>query len=110
MDFLSFIVNLNFLFLCLGISAIVFVFKTIIEFIFKFYSRNKFVYKLWKNLLLPLMPVLIGVLVLFDKTYPFPENFNGIISRSMFGLTAGLFSGLVYRLIKELIIKKGKNV
>jgi hypothetical protein len=63
--------------------------------------------KLWNDLLLPILPVIIGASggYLF-KTYPYP---NGLITdgdRIVFGLVAGLLSTLLYRVVKALMFQK----
>lgn len=89
----------------LAISAILFVLKTVIEF-WKTIREAK----LWKEVFLPILPVIIGsagAVVL--SSYPYPENITTVSARLVFGLIAGLFSGLIYRIIKALIIQKVSN-
>ena len=98
--------SLQFLFFCLGIAAITFVLRKIVDYILtlKGLQNNK----LWNELILPIMPVILGVLCAsVAKRYPFPDIFGVSVSAKMnFGLVAGLFSGLVYKIIKGLLSQK----
>lgn len=64
--------------------------------------------KIWLELILPFLPVIMGgVVALVAKKYPFPEAFAASASsRLFFGIVCGLFSGLVYRVIKSFILQK----
>ncbi len=96
----------QFIFFGLAISAIVFVLRTIAEYVT---SLKKPIQEsgLWKDLLLPISPVIIGsVGAAILSSYPYPENITTSGARIAFGLIAGLFSGLIYRVIKALITQK----
>lgn len=64
--------------------------------------------KIWLELILPFLPVIMGgVIALVVKKYPFPETFSvSASSRLFFGVVCGLFSGLVYRVVKAFILQK----
>jgi hypothetical protein len=63
--------------------------------------------KLWKELLLPILPVVMGGLGGFIfKTYPYPDGLTTTGSRFLFGLVAGLLSGLFYRVVKAMFIQR----
>ena len=90
----------------LAIAAVMFVIRTVVE----FYVKNS---KVWKDLILPILPVLIGGLSsVLISSYPYPNELTSVGSRAVFGFVAGLLSGLMYRVIKSLIqqrISAGKN-
>ncbi|MBP9743696.1 MAG: hypothetical protein KBD37_10110 [Burkholderiales bacterium] len=99
----------QFLLFCLGIAAITFVIRKIVEFAILDNPKmpgNK-TSRLWNELLLPIGPVFTGAIIsFFAKQYPYP---NGIVSASgriLFGLVAGLLSGLIYRVIRGTLKSK----
>lgn len=99
----------QFISFCLAISAVLFVLKTTAEYIMSLWKPIQGS-KLWKELFLPILPVVIGsVGAVVLSSYPYPENITTISARLVFGLIAGLFSGLIYRIIKALIIQKVSN-
>ncbi len=66
--------------------------------------------KLWKELILPVLPVLLGPTAAYlAKTYPYPGGLTSGSARVAFGLVAGLLSGLVYRVLKSALGYKIKN-
>lgn len=98
----------QFLMLCLGIAAVTFVFRKIFEyFIFKYFAKIK---TFWSEVLLPILPVITGGLVAeFAKQYPYPEDIQSDSGKVFFGLIAGMFSGIVYRIAKSYISKIGSK-
>ena len=70
-------------------------------------SKNS---KLWKELILPVLPVVLGPTAAFlAKQYPYPNGLSSGSARVAFGLVAGLLSGLVYRVLKSALGYKIKN-
>lgn len=110
MDLLSIFLTWQFLIFCLGLSAITFVVRKIVEYLmlcFPGLLGSKFSI-LWKSVLLPIGPVVNGAIagVLADS-FPYPESLGtSSYGRFSFGLVAGLFSGLVYRIVVELLKSK----
>ncbi len=98
----------QFLILCLGIAAVTFVFRKVFEFfVFKYV---KVIQKFWSEVIVPILPVVIGGLVAgFVKQYPYPEDISSGSGRMFFGLIAGMFSGLVYRIAKSYLSKIGSQ-
>jgi hypothetical protein len=97
----------QFLLFCLAIAAIVFVLRTIAEYVMKNWAFAARESSLWNDLLLPILPVLLGTgLAFFVKKYPYPEGLMSISGRMIWGLVAGLASGLVYRLFKTFLMGK----
>lgn len=100
---LSLLLSLSFLIFCLGLAALTFIVRTLVEF---WVLRSN---RVWRDLILPLLPVVSGGLVAWlTPGYAYPEMIGSEpVGRVFFGVVAGLFSGLVYRLIISLI--KGKT-
>lgn len=91
----------------LAIAAIVFVLRKIAEYILSAYNLNSKESKLWQDLILPILPVVLGAVAGFlFTTYPYPDGLTTSGSRVIFGLVAGLLSTLFYRLIKSLLMQK----
>lgn len=98
----------QFLLFCLGIAGVTFVVRKVVEYFVldnpKMLGNSSS--KLWRELLLPIGPVVGGALVgLVAAKYPYPEGINSVSGRVIFGLVAGLLSGLVYRVIAGMLKK-----
>jgi xanthosine utilization system XapX-like protein len=103
MDLLSQLFGWQFMLFCLGIASITFVVRSTVEHLL---SNAKEI-KVWKELILPIFPVVVGAIFsLLATSYPYPEGFDSASGRTMFGLVAGLLSGLLYRVIKSLLASK----
>ena len=101
----------QFLLLSLSVAAIVFITKTIVEYIMADLKIEPSKIKVWQNLILPLFPLGLGALVGFLATqFPFPDSVSASSARVAFGLVGGLFSGLVYRVMKSMLADSLKNV
>lgn len=98
------IFSLPFLFFCLSIFAISGVIRKIVEFFIK--SKYTKILKIWKELILPILPMFVGLLLALVSEYPYPEGWESSSSRFIFGLVAGLSSGLVYRVVKSFASSK----
>ena len=84
----------------LAIAAIMFVVRTVVE----YFVKDS---KIWKDLVLPILPVLVGGLAsVLISSYPYPNELTSVGSRAVFGFVAGLLSGLMYRVIKSLVQQK----
>jgi hypothetical protein len=98
----------QFLLFCLGIAGVTFVIRKLVEYFVLDNPKmpgNK-ASKLWRELLLPIGPVVGGALLgLVAAKYPYPEGINSISGRVIFGLVAGLLSGLVYRVMTGMLKK-----
>jgi hypothetical protein len=109
-ELLKIFLSWNFMIFCLGLSAFGFVLRKVIEY---FILDNPHVpatkqSPIWRSLILPVAPVITGALAgYFAKGYPYPEGLStSEYGRISFGLVAGLLSGLVYRVINELLKSK----
>jgi hypothetical protein len=97
---LSMFLSWQFIVFGLAIAAVMFVVRTVVE----YFVKNS---KMWKDLILPILPVLIGGLsALLISSFPYPNELTSAGSRSVFGFVAGLLSGLMYRIIKSLLHQK----
>ena len=102
-DALSALVSWQFILFALAVFVIVWFFRTIFEYFFPKLDNNT----LWEKLILPLAPVIVGTLLAyFAKTYPYPANLTGLLPRLMIGGVGGMFSGLIYQVLKGLIKDK----
>lgn len=94
----------QFLLFSLGMFAITWIIRTIIE-----YLKPTIVgAKMWEKLALPLMPILFGAIIaLIARQYPFPDGLAvSVVGRLLFGVVSGLFSGTLYQVIKGLLKDK----
>ena len=105
---LSMLLSWQFILFCLGIAALTYIVRTVSEYVLQRFNKSDS--KLWKEVLLPIGPVVSGPIIarLFE-TYPFPEDLKTAGGRVVFGLVAGLFSGLVYKIVKGLLSDKYKD-
>ncbi len=103
------LVSWQFVLFCLGLAAVTFVLRKGIEF---FVLENPKMpvtrtSKFWNDFVLPVFPVVFGSLVgWLAKQYPYPETLTSTSSHVVFGLVAGLFSGLIYRVAKSFLNAK----
>ena len=109
-ELLRIFLSWQFIFFCLGLAGIGFVFRRLVEY---FILDNPKIpasrqSTIWRAFILPVTPVILGGLAgYFAKNYPYPEGLaESQYGRVSFGLVAGLLSGLVYRVIKELLRSK----
>lgn len=103
----------QFLAFALAIGAVVFVIRQIVE----YWMENAWPLKqwkqahkdsrLWRGLILPILPVLLGVVGAYvGQNYPYPEGFATTAGRVAFGLVAGFTSGMFVRLYKSFLASK----
>jgi hypothetical protein len=104
----------QFIFFALAIAAMTFVLRKVVEFAIDsphiptgtMTKENRF----WTELILPISPVLMGAAIGFFATmYPFPDGIASASARIAFGMVAGLLSGLLYRVIKGVLVSKLSN-
>lgn len=83
-----------FILMALGINAVVYVIDLIVKWVFIKFGKEAGKNKTWKDLILPVMPVVLGGVL--------GHFYEGVI----FGLVAGFLSGLVWRVVKSFIKSK----
>lgn len=95
----------------LSIFAITFILRTVGEYLFKYIKIIAKESKLWTELILPILPVVLGpITAILITTYPYPEGLSTVGSRFVFGLVAGLLCTLLYRIIKAQLKQVAKKV
>lgn len=112
-DILQSFLSWQFLAFALAIGAVVFVIRQLVEYwmsnwwpLKQWTAANKEA-KLWRDLFLPILPILLGqVGALLATHYPYPEGFTSTSGRIVFGLVAGFTSGLFVRLYKSFLASK----
>jgi hypothetical protein len=97
----------------LAVAMVMYVFRLIVEYIAGAVKADLTKSKLWNELVLPILPIALGVLggwLVTNFPYPgFTPNAAGIVARGdrlIFGLVAGGFSTMMYRVIKALLYQK----
>lgn len=98
----------QFVLFCLACAAVTFVARKIVEFVLdnpKIHASKTS--KFWTDLFLPIFPILFGPLgAWLASNFPYPQGLESVSARVVFGLVAGFLSGLVYRIIKSLLVSK----
>lgn len=106
-DVLQILMSWQFVIFSLGVVAITLVLKTIAEYLLvniKIVAKES---KIWRDLLLPILPVILGsCCAVLIKEYPYPEGLSTTGARFVFGLVAGLLSTFLYRIIKAILNQK----
>ena len=105
--------SLNTVVYCLAVWLIVLVIRGIVEkactFINSFVnfsdkSKKKFLY-VWEELILPVVPLVVGGIGALYFSALFPVAFvSPIAHRIIFGIVCGSFAGVVYRMAKQYIL------
>jgi hypothetical protein len=97
----------QFLLFSLAIAAVTWVMRKVSEYLMANYAFFNKESKLWRDLLLPISPIFLGVFAgLFAQGYPYPHEITSASGRMAFGLVAGMFSGLAYRLLNSFVLSK----
>jgi hypothetical protein len=100
----------QFLFFCLAIGAIVFMVRVAVEYAMVNWAFVAKESKLWRGLILPILPILLGQFgALFITQYPYPEGLSSKGGRMVFGLVAGFTSGLIVRLYRSFLAGKASE-
>lgn len=99
----------QFVLLCLGLSAITHVFRLIVQFFIldnpKIPANRTSIF--WRSVILPAFPFILGLIIgAFIKNGIYPDGIVVTAARMNLGLVAGLLSGLVYKVVTELIKSK----
>jgi hypothetical protein len=114
---LAILLSWQFVFFALAIAAVMYVLRILVEYFMQFAKGNPKNSKLWNDVLLPILPVILGAgSAFFLKLFPYPGFAAGsrgyVITgdRVIFGLVAGLLSTIMYRMIKALLIQKATGI
>ena len=107
---LQMLLSWQFIVFGLAVAALIFVIRQSVEYTISNWlkpSKKSKILKVWHDLILPILPVILGAISGFlFKTYPYPQGLSTTGGRVIFGLVAGLMSGLLYRVIKSLLFQK----
>lgn len=96
----------QFMLFSMAIAGVTYVIRLLVE----YFLKNTQKLKLWKDVLLPIFPIVLGVLMgAFMVKYPYPEGLVSAGSRIVFGLVAGMFSGVLYRVIIAMLNFKAES-
>jgi|ERR1700722_12203895 len=100
---LNALLSWQFILFSLGIFAIIWTFRTVVEF-----AIPKVVGKTWwEKLVLPILPLVLGLVIAkFAVNYAYPDGLSSFAGRELFGLVAGMFSGLIYQVVKGMLKNK----
>jgi hypothetical protein len=91
----------------MSICAIMFVLRNIVEYIIGLFGKDPTKWKLWTDVLLPILPVFVGPTLGFClQSFPYPNELVSNSDRILFGMVAGLLSGLIYRVVKSVVYEK----
>ena len=100
---LNALLSWQFILFALGIFAIVWTLRTVVEF-----AVPKVIGKTWwEKLFLPILPLVLGIVIAkFATNYAYPDGLSSFSGRELFGLVAGMFSGLTYQVVKGMLKNK----
>ena len=97
----------QFILFSLAVFAAVWTLRTVLEYFWPKLDGNN----LWEKLILPISPVVFGTLIAYVSTkYAYPDGLSSLSGRLMFGSVAGMFSGLVYQVVKGMLKDKIQSV
>lgn len=97
----------QFILFSLSISAVVFVVKTVAEYLMSTYAVLAKESAVWNKLILPILPIVWGGLLGFIfRRFPYPDALTHAGDRIMFGLVSGLLSTFIYSVVKGLLGQK----
>lgn len=92
--------------LCLGIYAIVYCIRKIVENLWKSAPDNRY----WRDLALPVLGILIGAVIgMVAKSFPWPDQFTTFSARALLGAVCGMASSFVYGRFKAWL-KSSKSL
>lgn len=101
----------------LAIAAIIYVFRLVVQYVASLLKKDLSKSNLWDNLILPVAPIVVGVVAaLLLKKFPYPgftADAHGVVMRGdriIFGLVTGLFSTVMYRMVKSMLYQKLQDV
>lgn len=97
----------QFIFFALAVAAVMYVIRLFVEYFLNLSKVDIKKSKLWNDLIMPILPVLIGAFgSVFLKAFPYPDGLTTKGDRIVFGLVAGLLSTVIYRVVKALLYQK----
>lgn len=104
---LQVLLSWQFILFSLAVAAVMYVFRIVVEYVMVSLKIDPKKPQWWNDLVLPILPVFIGVFGAdFITSFPYPNGLTTKGDRIVFGLVAGLLSTLVYRVFKALLYQK----
>jgi hypothetical protein len=101
----------EFLVFCLAVFSITFVIRKFIDYAVDHVRSLKKFHNFTMEVLMPTIPVFVGgILAWTVDNYPYPEGLDSVGGRVFFGMVAGMFSGLVYRIVKSFLTKSISSI
>ena len=101
------ILSWQFVLFSLSIATITYVIRIVVDYCLKAKNIDPKRCIIWTDLFLPLMPVFLGSLAGYiAKQYPYPVDISSVSGRLAFGLCAGMISGLIWRVVKSMLVMK----
>lgn len=101
------LISWQFVLFCLAVTSFTYVVRTVADYILKYKGINPKACTIWVDLFLPILPIILGsVGAVLAKQYPYPLEIHSGSGRFVFGLCAGLLSGLVWRIVKATLTAK----
>lgn len=108
-EFLAVFLTWQFVLLCLGIAAVTFLVRTLVEYFvldnpnMPGNSKSRF----WRDVFLVMFPVILGIAFPWiGKSFPYPLQIHDPYSKILFCSVAGFFSPTLYRVIKAMLWKE----
>jgi hypothetical protein len=107
MDILDQILNLSNAVFCFVVVILVFIQHKVISIYFKKITSSR----VYKEILLPLGPIGTGgIMAALMKNYTWPTDFQTFWPRVCFGMTLGLLSAHLYKIVNGYIKKKEESI
>jgi hypothetical protein len=107
MDPLTVVTSWQFVLFGLAIASVMYVLRIVVEYFMELGHIDPDKNKLWNKVMLPILPVIIGAIwATHLRAFPYPDNMVSRPDRLIFGLVAGLLSGLIYRVVKAVLYQK----
>jgi len=107
MDILVELFSFSNLILCLAIVGITWIQRKTAVVIGHKFGKKLEDTEVWRELVMPLSPIIIGALIMLIPMVPVPVMFaGGAAAKMVFGIGLGMVSGLAYRLVKKNILDR----
>jgi uncharacterized membrane protein YedE/YeeE len=104
---LDILLSWQFILFGLAVAGVMYVLRILVEYFMQLAKKIPLKSKLWNEVLLPILPVIIGALgAVHFKSFPYPDSLVTRGDRIIFGLVAGLLSTLLYRVVKALLSQR----
>lgn len=101
------ILSWQFVLFGLTITSAMSVVRIVVDYLLELNNKDPSKSQLWNEVVLPLLPLFLGGIgaVLF-KSFSYPDVLVSNDDRIVFGVVAGLLSGLIYRVVKSVLYQR----